>query len=76
MTAAFREELGIENADSDPAALLRRALGIRKLGFDPGKGLEQGSEGLFGLRDGEIDPVRPLGSAYGIRKKGFDPGKA
>ena len=56
--------------------LLRRALGIRKLGFDPGKGLEQGSEELFGLRDGEIDPVRPLKRVFGIRKSSFDPGKA
>ena len=64
---------GIVIADIDPAGPSGKACGLRKLRFDPGRALERGSEGEFGLRSGKIDPARPSGKACGLRKLRFDP---
>ena len=44
--------------------------------FDPGRGLEWGAKGVFGLRSAKIDPGRPLGRALRIRMTDFEPGRA
>ena len=59
---------GIVIADIDPAGPSGKACGLRKLRFDPGRALELGAEGEFGLRSGKIDPAGPSGSALGLRK--------
>ena len=59
---------GIVIADIDPARPSGSALGLRKLRFDPERGLELGAEGEFGLRSGKIDPAGPSGSALALRK--------
>ena len=40
--------------------------GIGNEVFEPGRALEQGAEGVFGLRNAEIDPARASGRARGL----------
>ena len=53
-----------------------RACGLRKGDFEPGRALEWGAGGVFGLGKPEIEPEKHSGRALGIKNGNLEPGRA
>ena len=67
LLSGWRVAVGFRSGKIDPARPSGRALGIKMLDSNPGRALEQGAEGEFGIENADFAPECDAGKRHRLR---------
>ena len=67
MRSGWRGAFGLKSSKIDPAKPSGRTRGLRMTSFDPGRALERGAEGEFGIENADFVPDSDAGKRHRLR---------